>query len=112
MLIYNRIMKNTKENFIMNSIRDPFNPYHEAVNEVMDYVVTFWEVTDYLFHTDYSKIFSALYLSPEYAEMTAVQLCFRLNISESSLYRTKKLLKGSVICMLEKRKLLPLVKAE
>ncbi len=70
----------------------------------MEYAInrslSFWRCYDYMFGSFHERIFTALYLTPEYAKMSAVQMCFLLNVSESSLYRYSKNYLNSVEFML------------
>lgn len=56
----------------------------------------FWEVYDFVFNDNKTKIYRCLYVDLSFRRYTAVKLCFILHISESTLLRYKKLFELSI----------------
>lgn len=70
---------------------------NEVYSEVtLQNCLKFWELHDFVFNDNKTKIFHCLYLDLTLKDYTSVKLCVILHISESTLLRYKKLFERSV----------------
>lgn len=74
--------------------------FSQKVEYAINRSLIFWRCFDYVHNSNHERNFTALYLTPEYANKSVVQMCFILNLSDSTFYRYRKNYEDSVEFML------------